>query len=98
MARDPKEPLEKPDLYVVARFLDRLVEAPAGYTRSRLQVAVRVNYDLFRAYLGWLEAQGYVDIRPDASGRDAIHATPAAHEAHARLVSWIKEVLGDVFR
>lgn len=98
LPRDPKAPPEKPDLYVVARFLDKLVDAPTGYTRSRLQAAVRVNYDLFRSYLAWLDEQGYIETKPDAAGKDTIHATPAAREAHARLVQWIKDVLGDVFR
>lgn len=84
----------RPDLYVVARFLDRLAQPGAGYTRSRLQAAVRLNYDLFRSYLRWLEEKGFVRTVKDYE-RELIVATPAGLEAHERLVQWIKRVLGE---
>lgn len=56
-AKPPEAPF-KPNLHVVARFLDALAAGP--HTASALQRAAGVNYDIFRRYLELLEAKGYV--------------------------------------
>src|SRR2546425_12972745 len=43
--------LERPDLYVVARLLERLWREDAPMLKTRLQVAANVNYDVFSRYL-----------------------------------------------
>jgi predicted transcriptional regulator len=95
-AREVQVP-ERPDLYVVARFLARLREPDRTHTRSSLQAAVRVNYDLFRAYLAWLLERGFVTVKPVEGGSDEIRLTREGFEAHGRLVSWVRDVLGDRF-
>lgn len=82
----------------MARFLQRLAASDVGFTRSRLQAAVRLNYDLFRGYLALLEEKGLAEVVEDASGRDVIRATEAGRTAHAALEEWMRGVLGDVFR
>lgn len=91
--RDIKAPL-RPDLYVVARFLDRLCQPDAAYNKARLQLAVRLNYDLFRSYLLWLHEKGFAETQT-VLGHDMVVATAKGREAHQRLVGWIKQVLGD---
>ncbi len=39
--------LDRPDLYVVARLLERLWREEAPMLKTRLQVAANVNYDVF---------------------------------------------------
>lgn len=89
------EPDWKPDLYVVARFLDRLWEPESSYTRSQLQMATRVNYDLFRRYLAFLHEKGFVVVSPADKGGDIIKLTMRGREAHAVLVEWIRRVVGE---
>lgn len=89
-------PPERPDLYVVARFLDRLVEAPEGIPRAKLQAAVRLNYDLYRSYLSLMIDRGLARVDVDKDGATRVSATDAGRAAHARLVGWIRDALGDV--
>jgi predicted transcriptional regulator len=84
----------KPDLYVVARFLDRLAQPGASYTRSKLQLAVRLNYDLFRWYLAFLEAKGFVEVAPE-DGRDVVRLTAAGRAADRELGDWVRRLLRD---
>lgn len=84
----------KPDLYVMARFLDRLWQPDATYTKAQLQVAVRLNYDLFRRYLAFLEERGFVTLAADARGREVVRLTGSGLDAHRHLVSWIERVVG----
>lgn len=89
----------KPDPYVLARFLDALYHE-AGTpevvrSKSSLQRACRVNYDLFRRYLAFCEKQGFVDVRT-GEGADEVRLTETGRAAHGRLVGWIRDLLGDV--
>jgi predicted transcriptional regulator len=84
-------PPARPDLYVVARFLDRLTERPDGAPRTRLQQAVRLNYDLYRSYLSFLLAKGWIEVDDER-----VRATEKGRDAHARLVGWIRDALGDI--
>ena len=58
----------RPDLHILARFLDRMAQPGVGpFTKSKLQRAVGLNYDLFRKYLAVLLERGWVT----ALGKDA---------------------------
>jgi predicted transcriptional regulator len=82
----------RPNLYVIARFLDRIAERPAR-TRTRLQLAVRLNYDLFVHYLDLLEAKGHVLWR-DTPGGAVAELTPSGEALRARLGGLLREWLG----
>lgn len=83
------EPGWRPDIYVVARFLERLAEPDRSFTRNQLQLAVRVNWDLLRKYLDYLAARGLVSV-----GEDRVILTKEGHEALASLRAWMQRVLG----
>lgn len=85
--RPPDAPF-RPNLYVVARFLDVLARPDAILTRSQLQAAVGVNYDVLRRYLAFLETKGYVR----AEG-DAVRLTAAGRRVRAELLGWIAAFL-----
>lgn len=87
---------ERPDLYVVARFLDVLRQAPEGYPRTRLQSAVRLNYDLYRRYLALLARRGFLRVEAGPDGAERVRLTPEGVAAHDRLVGWIWDAFGDV--
>lgn len=95
MTREPPPP-SRPDLYVLARYLDRLADAPEGVPRARLQAAVRLNYDLYRSYLAWLVERGWARVESDGEGTDRVWLTPAGRDAHARLVGWLRDAFGDI--
>lgn len=86
--------MEKPDLYVVARFLERLSEAETPPRKTDLQLQVRVNYSIFQRYLAWLAAKGFLLVGPDADGAERIHLTPKGRAAYGTLVAWIRENFG----
>ena len=90
------EPPARPDLYVVARFLDRLAQEPDGVPRTRLQRGVRLNYDLYRAYLSLLGRKGFVRVEEGKEGEDRVRLTPEGRAAHARLVGWIRDAFGEI--
>jgi predicted transcriptional regulator len=93
---DPGHP-RRPDLYVVARFLDRLLYSEETHTKQSLQMAVRLNYDLFKSYLSFLEAKGFVSVQPQEKGSDEVRITNDGVQAHRRIVAWIREVIGEEF-
>lgn len=90
------EPPERPDLYVVARFLDRLVESSGTHSRTRLQSATRLNYDLYRSYLSLLLRKGYVEITLGKDGQECVRLTHEGSAAHDRLVGWIRDAFGEI--
>jgi predicted transcriptional regulator len=86
-------PPDRPDLYVVARLLERLWRENGPMLKTRLQVAANVNYDVFSRYLAWMLGKGLVSVEnaPDAHERVAL--TPKGYEAYRKLVQWINEVV-----
>ena len=87
------EALEKPDLYVVARHLERLWREDGPMLKTRLQVAAGVNYDLFTRYLEWMQAKGLVTMESSEDGHERVILTSKGEEAYKKLVQWINEVI-----
>lgn len=82
---------ERPDLFVVARFLERLWREGGPMRKTRLQVAANVNYDVFAKYLAWLEARGLVTLEDDPDGHERVAITEKGRRAYRQLVEWINE-------
>ncbi len=91
MAASP--PLDRPDLYVVARLLERLWRANGPMLKTHLQVAANVNYDVFVRYLSWMEGRALVELENSADAHERVRLTPKGHEAYRKLVQWINEVV-----
>ena len=83
----------KPDLYVVARFLDVLWWDTVGMKKTPLQMAVGLNYQTFLKYLNWLEKHELVKIVSDNEGNERIKLSDKGIDAHKRLVEWIKDTI-----
>ncbi|MGD9962491.1 MAG: winged helix-turn-helix domain-containing protein [Thermoplasmata archaeon] len=90
---EPPQALEKPDLYVVARLLERLWREEEPMLKTRLQVASRVNYDVFRRYISWMEGRGLVAVENSSDGHDRVSLTTKGEESYKKLVQWINEVI-----
>lgn len=84
----------RPDLYVLARYLEALRERDRAYTRRQLQMAVKLNHDLHARYLAFLEERGYVVFREDDRGVETARLTAKGVEAYHRFVGWVRELLG----
>lgn len=82
------------DLRVVARFLDALV-GPDGATRplsrSRLQLAARVNYDIYRTYEAALVTRGILALEGEPA---VVTLTARGLEVRQRLLRLLADVLG----
>ena len=85
--RDPAEAF-KPNLYVVARFLDELAALGREMSRNQLQMAVGVNYDIFRRYLDLLERKGHLVV--DERG---VRLTAQGRRVREELRLWIARFL-----
>ncbi|MDH5691429.1 MAG: winged helix-turn-helix domain-containing protein [Candidatus Bathyarchaeota archaeon] len=88
--------MRKPDLYVVARFLDVLWWNRIGMKKTHLQMSARLNYQTFLRYLKWLKDHGLIKIITNDDGNDRILLSKKGIESHRRLVEWIKETMKDL--
>jgi predicted transcriptional regulator len=87
-------PSDRLDLRVVARFLDALVGrdgAARPLSRARLQVAARVNYDIYRTYEATLVARGLLALEGEPA---TVTLTARGAEVRQRLLRLLADVLG----
>jgi len=89
MAEPP--PLDRPDLFLVARFLERLWREPGPILKTHLQMAANVNYDVFLRYLAWLRARGLVMLDNNSDGHERVSITEKGKRAYRRLVEWLDD-------
>jgi predicted transcriptional regulator len=86
--------MEKPDLYVVARFLDILYRSEGPMKRTNIQMRLGLNYPRFTEYLDWLLSHELVAKtldKDDASEKFAL--TSKGLESYHKLVDWIREMM-----
>jgi predicted transcriptional regulator len=86
----------KPDLYVVARFLDIMFSNGSSMKKTNIQMLLGVNYPRFMDYLGWLLSHGLVATSIDEEGAEKIKLTPKGIDSYHRFVDWIKETMEGV--
>ncbi len=89
MAEPP--PLDRPDLFLVARFLERLWREPGPILKTHLQMGGNVNYDVFLRYLAWFRARGLVTLDDNPDGHERVSITEKGKRAYRRLVEWLDE-------
>ena len=85
--------MDKPDLYVVARMLERLWREEEPMIKTHLQLASRVNYDLFSKYLAWMVDRDLVELVASEDGHERVQLTAKGEESYRKLVQWINEVI-----
>jgi predicted transcriptional regulator len=84
-------PPDRPDLYVVARLLERLWREGHPMLKTRLQIAANVNYDVFSKDLAWCLARGLVALESSPDGHERVTITEKGKSAYRRLLEWINE-------
>lgn len=85
--------MEKPDLYVVARFLDILYKNGQPMKKTNIQMQVGLNYSRFTDYLDWFLARGLVVLKTDDGGAEVYGLSPKGLDSYHRLVDWIREMM-----
>jgi predicted transcriptional regulator len=88
--------LEKPDLYVVARFLDIMFRNGSVMKKTNIQMLLGLNYGRFMEYLEWLLEHQLVAETLDEEKAKRIALTPKGIDAYNTVVEWIKDMLGGV--
>ena len=86
-----RQELERPDLYVVARFLDVLYESGKPMKKTNLQMRVGLNYSGFSQYLEWLLAHGLVQKLNDEESGELYGLSPKGVDSYHSLVDWIRD-------
>ena len=84
--------LERPDLYVLARFLDALHSDGQPMKKTNLQMKVGLNYPRFIEYLEWMVSHGLV-LQQDDGGAELYALSKEGLDAYHRLVAWIRETM-----
>lgn len=84
-------PPDRPDLFVIARFLERLWREGEPMLKTRLQVAANVNYDVFAKYLAWLQSRALVALQNHPDGHERVAITEKGKRAYRQLVEWLNE-------
>lgn len=84
---------DRPDIYVVARILERLWREGSPMLKTRLQVASNVNYDVFRKYLAWMQERALVEVRESEDGHERVALTKRGSETHARIVGVLDDLI-----
>jgi len=84
----------KPDLYVVARFLEKLVMSGGSRRKTELQMAVGLNFNVYSKYLEWLENKGLIKTVEKDERSKYVSLTSKGLDTYKTLVKWIKEVVG----
>jgi predicted transcriptional regulator len=93
---DERLPAGKPDLFVVARILEKLWTPDKEWRKTELQMAAGLNYDIYRKYLDLLEAKGLIVIEERGPRHQVVRLTAKGLDAYTTLAGWIKDVLGEV--
>jgi len=85
--------LDRPDLFVVARLLEKLWREEQPVLKTRLQVAANVNYDIFRRYLTWMTKRDLVEIRNCEDGHERVEITANGTETYRKLMQLINDLM-----
>jgi predicted transcriptional regulator len=91
----PQEKEPKPDLYVVSRFLEKLIASGGSRRKTELQMAVGLNFNVYTKYLDWLERKELITIKEDDERLKHISLTSKGIETYKTLVKWINDVVGN---
>ena len=91
---DKPEKEVKPDLYIVARFLEKLVTTGGSRRKTELQMAVGLNFNVYAKYLEWLETKGLIHTVDEDERSKYVSLTPKGMDTYKTLVKWIRDVVG----
>lgn len=88
----PGRPMERPDIYVIARILEQLWKEGNPLIKTRLQLASNLNYDILIKYLEWMRERGLISMVSN-DGREVVQLTPKGQKAYQELVYLLSDLL-----
>ena len=91
-------PFHRPDLYLLARLLERIAAANPRLKRTQLQVASGINYTQLERYLEFMQAHGLVVMTEDPGEGGRLTITPRGFEALTFLSKAIRDLLQEEFQ
>ena len=89
--------LERPDIYVLSRLLDRLWRENSPMLRTRLQVGTNLSYDNLVRYLQWMRERGLV-VFNDEDGHQTVALTAKGRDAYGTVVLWLNDMVSEQVR
>ncbi|MGD0817837.1 MAG: winged helix-turn-helix domain-containing protein [Methanomassiliicoccales archaeon] len=87
--------LERPDIYVLSRLLDRLWREDGPMLRTRLQVGTNLSYDNLVRYLQWMQERGLIEFNDGNDGHQTVLLTAKGKDAYSTVVLWINEMVSE---
>jgi predicted transcriptional regulator len=88
--------LHKPDIFIITRILGLLWSRGGMEKKTKLQMASKMNYNIYSKYLHWLENKGLVKIIKTNPRNNIIKITPKGVEAYKRIISWIRDFIDEI--
>lgn len=85
-------PMERPDIFVIARILEQLWKGGDPILKTRLQLASNLNYDILIKYLEWMRERGLISMVSN-DGHEVVQLTPKGHRAYQELVYLLSDLL-----
>ena len=84
----------KPDLYIVARIIERILQSKeTRLKRTQLQMKTGLNWNVFSRYLDLLLANGLLAMEYEPGGEYVI-VTEKGRRAYRALLDSIAQILG----
>ncbi len=84
--------MERPDIYVITRFLESLwMKGKGQMRRTELQMSVQVNYNIFVKYLNFLTEKGLVSV-VEEDGERVVRITEKGVSAYNLVVELVRRV------
>jgi predicted transcriptional regulator len=85
--------MDRPDIYVLARFLEALwLKGKGCMLRTELQMAVRLNYNLYVKYLDFIVDKGLAN-EMEINGKKIIKITQKGVDTYITLVRLLKQII-----
>lgn len=90
--------LERPDIYVLSRLLDRLWREEGPMLRTWLQVGTNLSYDNLVRYLQWMQDRGLIVVNDGDDGHQTVLLTSKGKDAYRTVVLWINDMVSEQTR
>jgi predicted transcriptional regulator len=85
--------MDKPDLYVLARFLGVLYSSGGPMKKTNIQTSIGLSYPRFIEYLEWMEAHGLASRVAASDGSELVDLSPKGLDLYIRLFEWIRDAM-----
>ncbi|WP_455393127.1 winged helix-turn-helix domain-containing protein [[Eubacterium] cellulosolvens] len=86
----------KPDIYIIARILEKIWLKGGTCRKSELQMASNLNYNIYIKYLNWMVDKELLVLEKRASRKIEVRITKKGLKTYDLMVEWIKENVGEL--